>query len=127
MSRRTTPWGFLIFALGVATTLAGCSPGDPFDNQFAQYGRRSLTVEPTAGNAVAANAAIETIDPWPRHAYNKSIPGNGTLTVAAVRKYECGPDTSTGASQTQSSTSATGPGSSTTTSTTAAVTTNNCK
>jgi hypothetical protein len=70
--------------------LAGCSPGLPFDNEFTQYSQRIFTVTPGAGNAVAANEAIQTIYPWPRYAYNTRIPANGAKMTAAVAGYEGG-------------------------------------
>lgn len=77
-----------IALLAAATGLSACSPGDPFDSPFAEYGQRILTVTPTAGNAQAANTAIETVDPWPRYAYDTRIPADGAKMVAAVNAYE---------------------------------------
>jgi hypothetical protein len=45
------------------------------------------TVSFGAGDAVASNAAVQTIDPWPRAAYNRNIPGNGERVQAAVERY----------------------------------------
>jgi hypothetical protein len=75
-------------ALCVLSGLAACSPGDPLDDPFAHYNQRILTVAPTAGSAVAANEAIQTIDPWPRYVYNTRIPGDGARMTNAFEKYE---------------------------------------
>lgn len=79
-----------IVGLGLIAALAGCSPDDGADDEFAQYGQRILTVTPGAGDDQAANLAIQTKTPWPRHAFNKRIPGNGKLMVKAVKDYESG-------------------------------------
>jgi hypothetical protein len=73
-------------AMIVAGLLAGCS-NPPFDDPFANYARRSDTISPTAGNAKAANAAVQTIDPWPRYVYNTHIPGDGQRLSEAVNRY----------------------------------------
>ncbi len=62
----------------------------PWDDPFADYTWRGVTVSPGAGNAQAANAALQTATPWPRHAYNTNIPGNGKAMVKAVHDYESG-------------------------------------
>jgi len=80
--------GILIAALGLAVGLAGCSAGDGLDDPFADYGRRTMTVSPGAGNAMAANTAIQVINPTPAYAYNTHIPGNGSRAVRAIRCYE---------------------------------------
>ena len=65
--------------------------GDPpFDDPFADYTQRSLTVSPGAGNAEAANTALQTATPWPRYSSNTSIPGNGSRMVKAVHNFESG-------------------------------------
>jgi hypothetical protein len=80
--------GRAVVGLGAAALVAGCSPGVPFDDPFAEYGQRIMTVSPTAGNAEAANTAIQTVDPWPRYVNNTNIPGDGARMVSAVDSYE---------------------------------------
>jgi hypothetical protein len=82
--------GVSIAVLAAAAGLAGCSPGVPFDDPFAEYTQRSLTISPTSGNAQAANLAMQTSGPWPRSSQYTSIPGNGPLMVKAVQNYESG-------------------------------------
>jgi hypothetical protein len=85
MLRRLIPMA----VLGVVA-LAGCSPGVPFDEPFADYTQRRLTVSSTAGNAQASNLAIQTSGPWPRCSQYTSIPGSGPRMVRAVQSYESG-------------------------------------
>jgi hypothetical protein len=62
----------------------------PFDDPFADYTQRTLTVSPGAGNAQAANLALQTATPWPAHSRNTNIPANGARMVRAVQQFESG-------------------------------------
>jgi hypothetical protein len=62
----------------VAVSLAGCQ----------QYLARQDLIEPWSGDAVAHNLALQTIDPWPRHAYDTHIPTSGRRQATAIRKYQ---------------------------------------
>ena len=62
----------------------------PFDDPFADYTQRSLFINPTSGNAQAANTALQTDTPWPRYSSNTNIPGNGAQMVRAVNEFESG-------------------------------------
>ncbi len=62
----------------------------PFDDPFADYTQRALTINPTSGNAQAANEVLQTATPWPRYSSNTNIPGNGARTVGAVHIFESG-------------------------------------
>jgi hypothetical protein len=62
----------------------------PFDDPFADYTQRSLTISPTTGNAQAANLALQTATPWPRYSRDTKIPGNGPQMVKAVHEFESG-------------------------------------
>jgi hypothetical protein len=50
------------------------------------YDRRE-TVSLGAGDAVAINAATQTVDPWPRHSANRNIAFNGERMQAAAERY----------------------------------------
>jgi hypothetical protein len=65
-------------ALLMAALLGACSD--------IYYDRRE-GVRFQAGNAVAANAAVQTIDPWPAAAANREIPGNGQRVQGAIERY----------------------------------------
>jgi hypothetical protein len=62
----------------------------PFDDPFADYTQRILTISPGAGNAEAANTALQTATPWPPYSNNTSIPGNGARMVTAIQNFESG-------------------------------------
>ena len=62
----------------------------PFDDPFSDYTQRILTISPGAGNAQAANTALQTETPWPRYSNNTNIPGDGTRMSTAVHNFESG-------------------------------------
>lgn len=62
----------------------------PFDDPFADYTQRSLTIAPGAGNAQAANTALQAATPWPRYSQDTNISGNGAQMVRAVNEFESG-------------------------------------
>jgi hypothetical protein len=61
----------------ITSSLAGC--GD--------YMSRRETLSPHAGDAVAANKAIHTLDPWPRASQNTNIPANGERMQRVIESY----------------------------------------
>jgi len=73
-------------ALTVAVTggailfLAGCYDRD--------YYTQSDSITLGAGDAVATNAATQTIDPWPPHAKDTDIDLEGPRAVVAVERYQ---------------------------------------
>jgi len=73
----------LMPALVFAGALAGCADTD-------LYLDRRDTVTFGAGDAVAANIIAQTVDPWPRAAGNRNIPGNGDRLQAAGERYRTG-------------------------------------
>ena len=62
----------------------------PWDDPSPIIRQRILTISPGAGNAQAANTALQTETPWPRYSNNTNIPGNGAQMVRAVQQYESG-------------------------------------
>ncbi|RAI45293.1 hypothetical protein [Rhodoplanes roseus] len=68
-------------ALLLAGFVAGCSD--------IYYDRRQ-TVLFGAQDAVASNVAIHTIDPWPKAAADRNIPGQGTTVAIAAERYRTG-------------------------------------
>jgi hypothetical protein len=75
-----------ITAVLVAATfvLTGC-----YDNlSRGNYLRRSDTITLGAGDAVAFNKAVQTIDPWPWHARNDRIDMDGSRALLAARRYK---------------------------------------
>lgn len=62
---------------------AGCS-----SDQRHEYLAHTDTVTRGAGDAVAANKAIHTVNPWPEHGRNANIPMDGKRGQLAVSRYE---------------------------------------
>jgi hypothetical protein len=65
-------------AATIGTALGGCSEMY-FDH------REGVTLG--GGDAVAANAAMQTIDPWPARSGNTNIAANGQRMQSAVERY----------------------------------------
>lgn len=70
--------GRLALAAALAVAAAGCT----------EYVERRETIARHAGNAVAANRAIHTIDPWPAVAARTDIQVSGRRVVDAIERYE---------------------------------------
>jgi len=70
----------LAFALsaGAGTMLAGCSD---------LYFDRRDTIALSAGDAIAANMAQQTVDPWPPHSGDTNITADGQRMVTGVERY----------------------------------------
>lgn len=66
-------------AIVLAFGAAGCT-----------YYERRETISLHAGDAVASNIAIHTIDPWPYSAGDQTIPGDGHRAAAAMERYRTG-------------------------------------
>jgi hypothetical protein len=71
----------LAAVIGLGAMIGGCSD--------IYYDRRE-TVLFGADNAVATNAAVQTIDPWPPGSANRSAPANGQIVAAAIERYRTG-------------------------------------
>jgi hypothetical protein len=76
--RRIKLRGVTIAALAATTMLGACTD---------MYLDRRETVSFGAGNASAANKAIQTIDPWPVYAAHQDIAYNGERAAAAAERY----------------------------------------
>jgi hypothetical protein len=80
-SAATSTTRLMAAALGAAAlgaTLGGCS-----DMYFDH--REGVTLE--GGDAVAANEAMQTIDPWPARSGNTNIAFNGQRMQSAIERY----------------------------------------
>jgi hypothetical protein len=67
--------------VGLGAILAGCSD--------IYYDRRE-TILFGAGDAVASNIAVQTIDPWPPSSVDRRAPANGERVAAAIKRYRTG-------------------------------------
>lgn len=65
-------------AVALGTMLAGCSD---------LYFDRRDTVALSGGDALAANIAQQTVDPWPAHSGDVNIASNGQKMQSAVERY----------------------------------------
>ena len=68
----------LIALAGLGALQAGCSD---------LYWDRRETVALSGGDAVAANVAMQMVDPWPAQSGNKNIAFEGQRMEAAVERY----------------------------------------
>jgi hypothetical protein len=106
------PLALMLGLVGVAILPYECS-AQVIDNPFAEYFQRDVRISTSGGDANDTNAAIHTIDPWPRYARHTRIPGNGREAVGAVRNmYGTEPNALGGSSSgpTTTTTSVGGPG-----------------
>jgi hypothetical protein len=67
--------------IGLGAIVGGCSD--------IYYDRRE-TVLFGADNAVAANNAVQTVDPWPPRSANRNASTNGEVVAAAIERYRTG-------------------------------------
>lgn len=79
----------VLAAAVVTTTLAACSNSEFYQGSDFYYDRRD-TIHLSAGDANASNIAAQTIDPWPRHAANRTIVTNGEKIQPAIQRYKEG-------------------------------------
>jgi hypothetical protein len=79
MSRRPIKSALgLAVAAAAVLMAAGCT----------EYLERRETISFHAGDAVAANRAIHTIDPWPPYASNTRLETSGRRVAGAIERYE---------------------------------------
>jgi hypothetical protein len=74
----------LVLGLWAPLMISGVCHAQIFNDPFAQYAERTITISPGAGNAKDANAALHTIDPWPAYAGYTRIPGRGEQAVNSI-------------------------------------------
>jgi hypothetical protein len=79
--------GLAAFVVMIGTGCA-CAQDYPFLDGLTRYAERIDTLSVTSGDAQDVNAAIQTINPWPRHAFDRRIPANGQRMVGAVNRFQ---------------------------------------
>ena len=67
----------------VVSLLSGCT-----SDQLYEYRAHTDTVTEGAGNAVAVNRAVHTLDTWPTYSQKAEVDMDGKRALAAVRRYE---------------------------------------
>jgi hypothetical protein len=80
---RNSRWLLLASTIFIALLASGCT-GDQLHDYFAH----SDKITEGAGDAVAANRVVHTIDPWPSYSQKTQIDMDGKRALAAVRRYE---------------------------------------
>jgi hypothetical protein len=78
--------GLLIILIACGAARAG--DDHPSLDQLTRYLQRIDTASVVSGDAKDANAVTQIIDPWPRYARNRRIPGNGQRLVGAINRYQ---------------------------------------
>jgi hypothetical protein len=87
MNRRTTGKYLLASLVLTGGLLAGTAAMAWDQYPFDEYIQRSDKVFLGAGDDQDANTATHVIDPWPRYAGDRRIPGNGERMSGAVERY----------------------------------------
>ena len=73
-------------AAGIAVTmlmLGGCREG-----QYNRYRHARDTISLSAGDSVAHNKAVQTIDPWPVYARKRHQTTDGKRALLAMERYQ---------------------------------------
>lgn len=81
MSPRRIRRALRLGAVGLALATAACT----------DYRERRETIFPGAGDAVAANRAINTIDPWSPASRRTRLTHDGARIAKAIERYREGP------------------------------------
>ena len=76
-------WTLLWGAPLVLSLMSGCT-----SDQLYEYRAHTDTVTEGAGNAVAVNRAVHTLDTWPTYSQKAEVDMDGKRALAAVRRYE---------------------------------------
>jgi hypothetical protein len=70
-----------------ALVLAAATLGAPLAGCSDLYTARRNSIALGAGDAIAANTAMQTVDPWPPQSGNPNLPFDGQRMQAAVERY----------------------------------------
>lgn len=78
----------LSIAIGLigAAMLPHLASAQAVDDPFDDYLQRSQSIFLGAGNANETNEALQTITPWPRHAFNRHIRVHGRQAVESIER-----------------------------------------
>jgi len=78
--KKSVRFGLTAAAILAPAMLSGCYEDD--------YLTRRDTISLSAGDAIATNAATQTIDPWPRYSKDTAINQEGDRAGVAVERYQ---------------------------------------
>lgn len=82
----------LLVAVGLIGLLPSLARAQMVDDPFSDYLQRSQGISTSAGNANAANEAIQTITPWPPYVGNRRIRLQGRQGVDTIERMYKVPD-----------------------------------
>ncbi len=71
----------------IAAALAAAAIGSGLGGCSEMYFDHRDSVSLQAGDAIAANEAMQTIDPWPARSRNTNIAANGQRMQSAIERY----------------------------------------
>ncbi|HEY6618038.1 MAG TPA: hypothetical protein VIY68_00685 [Steroidobacteraceae bacterium] len=77
---------FLTVGMIGTIVLPGICNAQAVDDPFSDYLQRSDSIALSAGNASRANAAIQTINPWPPYAWDRRITIDGRRAVDSMER-----------------------------------------
>jgi hypothetical protein len=74
-------------ALGLAAVAMCASPAMLLADDDTHFGHSDFITR-QAGDGVAVNKAVQTIDPWPVQSKNRNLNVDGKRAEVAIRRYE---------------------------------------
>jgi hypothetical protein len=86
MKSRVKVFETMLLGLLLATTVSGVCEAQGIDDPFSDYLQRSVTISLGAGNAKDTNAAVHTINPWPRYVGDTHIHTTGRQAVDSIQR-----------------------------------------
>jgi len=78
----------LRFSIAVGISVAVVMLGGCREGQYSRYRHARDTISLSAGNSIAHNKALQTIDPWPAHARKRHQTMDGKRALLATERYQ---------------------------------------
>lgn len=78
----------LRFSMAAAITLTMVTLGGCREGQYNRYRHARDTISLSAGDAVAHNKAVQTVDPWPVHARKRHQTTDGKRVLLGMERYQ---------------------------------------
>lgn len=76
------------FAMAAMLTVSMLTLGACRERRYGEYLHPRDTVTLSAGDAVAQNKAIHTIDPWPAHSRDPNHLSDGKRIMVGIERYQ---------------------------------------